>query len=248
MNHQLRVFSLEEKSELFEKADAICIKAWPEFILHDTVGGNNGIIFVEAYKKYQLLILDQEEIAAVINTIPLQYTGKIEELPDEGWSWGVTKAISDLKKGRKPNMLLGVQIVVNPDYQGKGISSFATSQMHNLMRKYNLEKLIIPVRPNNKCEYPLIDMDEYIKWKNEDGSVFDNWLRVHQKNGGMIIRVCKKAMKIEGTVSEWAGWTGKQFPGSGDYIIEGALNPISVNIEKNIGRYIEPNVWVAYDK
>jgi len=247
MDNKLMVFSLEEKFELFEKADNICIKTWPEFMLHDPVATNNWMTFIEAYKKYQLVILDKEMIVAVINTIPLQYSGKIEELPDEGWDWGVTKAIDDLEKKREPNMLLGVQIVVNPDYQGKGISSFATNQMHNLIMKYNLEKLIIPVRPNKKSEYPLIDMNEYIKWKNEEGFVFDNWLRVHEKNGGIVIKVCKKAMKIEGTINEWTKWTGKKFPGSGDYIIEGALNPMSINLEQNLGIYIEPNVWVVYD-
>ncbi len=247
MIDKLKVVSLEEKFELFEEADNMCMKSWPEFILCDPVSFNNWATFIEAYKKYQLVILEGDIIVAVINTIPLQYEEKIEDLPEGGWDWGVTKAIDDLKKGRKPNVLLGVQIVVNSDYQGKGISSFATSQMRNLIRKYNLEKLIIPVRPNKKCEYPLIEMEEYVKWKNKDGFAFDNWLRVHEKSGGKIIKVCKKAMNIEGTIDEWIKWTGKEFPGSGDYIVEGALNPVSINLEKNQGIYIEPNVWVVYD-
>jgi hypothetical protein len=33
----------------------------------------------------------------------------------------------------------------------------------------------------------------------------------------------------------------------GDYIVNNALVPVRVDREKNIGRYIEPNVWVVHN-
>ena len=38
-----------------------------------------------------------------------------------------------------------------------------------------------------------------------------------------------------------------KFPQSGRYIIEGALNPIEIDIEKDEGVYIEPNVWIVHE-
>ena len=49
-------------------------------------------------------------------------------------------------------------------------------------------------------------------------------------------------MQIEGTVHEWENWTNKKYPGNGNYIVTGALTPISIDTKKNIGKYIEPNV------
>ena len=38
-----------------------------------------------------------------------------------------------------------------------------------------------------------------------------------------------------------------KFPESGEYVVEGALCPVLIDREKNLGTYIEPNVWISYD-
>ncbi len=62
----------------------------------------------------------------------MHFDKNINELPDEGWDWGVKKSISDYKAEIKPNILMGVQIVVNRNHQGKGLSSIAVREMLNL--------------------------------------------------------------------------------------------------------------------
>jgi hypothetical protein len=37
-----------------------------------------------------------------------------------------------------------------------------------------------------------------------------------------------------------------KFPQSGQYHIPGALNPMQMDIEKDEGVYIEPNVWMVH--
>ncbi len=54
-------------------------------------------------------------------------------------------------------------------------------------------------------------------------------------------------MHISGSISDWEKWTGLKFPGSGNYVIDKALVPVSIDIEKNIGKYIEPNVWMIHE-
>jgi hypothetical protein len=103
------------------------------------------------------------------------------------------------------------------------------------------------VRPNQKSDYPLIRIDDYITWITDEGLPFDAWLRVHVRAGARIIKPCHDAMKIIGARADWEKWTGLKFPQSGEYVIPGALNPMTMNIEKNEGLYIEPNVWMVHE-
>lgn len=38
-----------------------------------------------------------------------------------------------------------------------------------------------------------------------------------------------------------------KFPGSGRYIVEGALVPVEINTDPGACMYIEPNVWVVHE-
>jgi hypothetical protein len=42
-------------------------------------------------------------------------------------------------------------------------------------------------------------------------------------------------MIITGTVSEWEGWTDMRFPESGAYVVEGALQPVEMDLERDLG-------------
>ena len=54
-------------------------------------------------------------------------------------------------------------------------------------------------------------------------------------------------MLISGSVREWEKWTGLKFPQSGEYVVEGALVPVNVDVEEDIGVYVEPNVWMVHE-
>jgi len=241
------IVSLKDRYDLFEQQDNICKEVWPEFMRHDPIANKYWMQLIERFKDYQLLIMDGSEIFAIINTVPLYFDKSIDELPDKGWDWGVKKSITDYEAGKRSNILMGVQIVVNRNHQGKGLSFLTVKEMSKLAAKKRFNKLVIPVRPSNKHKFPLISMNKYIKWKNEKGLPFDNWLRVHIKAGGEIIKTCSKAMKISGTIEEWQDWTKLDFPGSGSYVIPDALTPISIDVTKNKGVYVEPNIWILHE-
>lgn len=144
------------------------------------------------------------------------------------------------------NYLFGFQVVVNPVHQGKGLADTAVREMKNLSQKLGLKGVVIAVRPNLKERFPLIPMDDYINCKTPAGEAFDPWLRIHERLGAEIIRVCPKAYTIKGSIAEWQQWTGLDFPCSGEYLVEGALNPVQIDIENDIGNYVEPNVWLVH--
>jgi hypothetical protein len=119
--------------------------------------------------------------------------------------------------------------------------------MRDIAHSKGFRHLVAPVRPNQKSMYPLTNIDDYIQWTDDQGLPFDAWLRVHVRAGGRIIKPCHEAMLIRGTREEWESWTGMKFPQSGPYIIPGALVPMQMDVEKNEGVYIEPNVWTVHD-
>lgn len=107
--------------------------------------------------------------------------------------------------------------------------------MNSIGKSKGFNYLVAPVRPNEKSKYPLTSIDDYITWKSHEGLPFDAWLRVHVRAGAKIIRPCHEAMTIHGTRAEWEEWTEMKLPQSGKYIIPGALNPISIDIQRDEG-------------
>ncbi len=50
-------------------------------------------------------------------------------------------------------------------------------------------------------------------------------------------------MIVEKPVGFWEAWSGARYERSGAYPIAGGLAPVAIDLEKGIGRYVEPNVW-----
>ena len=244
MNYKL--VTTNERPDLIRAGDNVVEAVWHEFMLHDAVANEYFFQLYSNFPEFQYWLLDGEEIVGIGNSIPIYFEGKLEELPEEGWDWALEKGFRDKDKNIKPNLLCALSITINPKYQGKGISAEMIRSMVQIGKKYKLESLIIPVRPTLKKDYPQIDLKQYITWTREDGQLFDPWLRVHEKLGGKIIKVCSKAMRIKGTISDWENWTGMKFSERGKYIIPGALKPVEFDIKKDVGIYIEPNVWMVH--
>ncbi|MEE9442544.1 MAG: GNAT family N-acetyltransferase [candidate division Zixibacteria bacterium] len=223
---------------------------WHDFMLHDPVAKYFDDLFSEPeLMKYQFALIepDSDKIIAMGNSVPLLWEDKIENLPDDGWDWALAKGIDDYKNKRTPNLLCAIQIMVHPDYHGRKLSSKAVIAMRDIAGQNGLNGLIAPVRPTQKCDYPLIPIEKYIKWTNGENLPFDPWLRVHARLGAKIIKSCSQAMTIPGTVAEWEKWTGMRFPESGRYTIPGALVPVDIDCENDKGVYIEPNVWMYHE-
>jgi GNAT superfamily N-acetyltransferase len=223
-------------------------EVWPEFMLHDRVANENWHELFDRFSEYQLALYDtqNDRVAGMGNSFPLRWEDSLENLPESGWDWAFQEAVKNHRQGVEPNLHCAIQIVVRPDYRSQGLSGPMVEAVRAVTRSKGLKSLVIPIRPSTKHMYPLISLDDYITWKTSAGLPFDPWLRVHVRAGAGIIRVCHTSKTIRGTPAEWEKWTGIKLPQSGRYIIEGALNSMEVNLEKNEGLYIEPNVWIVH--
>ena len=247
MNTDLQIITASQNPDLVGRATSHIDENWPEFMLHDPVAGN----FTRCYRdlpQYQFILYDKTagQAAAIGNSIPLSWDGKSQDLPEEGWDWAMTQGINDLTNGTKTNTLSALQVVVFNNYRGQGISTLAVDYMRKIARDQGFNRLIAPVRPSQSEVLDKMTFEEYVNLKNKKGLPADPWLRVHCRLGGEIIKICHNSMKINGTVAQWEEWVKRDFPESGNYKIQHALNEIYIDLEKDRGTYIEPNVWVVH--
>ena len=118
--------------------------------------------------------------------------------------------------------------------------------MVEIAGRHGFGALIAPVRPNLKHRYPLVPIERYAGWRRGDGSLFDPWLRIHERLGAKVLRPEPESLRITGTVAEWESWTEMAFPESGAYPFPGGLVPVTIDRIADIGSYWEPNVWMRH--
>lgn len=198
---------------------------------------------LDQFADYQLCLVDEATgyPVAVGNCVPL--TCDFDNLPSEGWDWIVETAANN--NGVR-NALGALAISVPGIHRSKGLARVMIQEFSNLAAQRGLDGVIAPVRPSAKHLHPFIPMEEYITWKDDNGRFFDPWLRSHAAAGGKIIKSADRSMVVEEPVAFWEMWRGSPFPQTGEYKIEGALNPVQIDLERDSGRYVEPNVWFAY--
>ncbi len=235
------VEKLSDNKKLVEVINKLHSEPWPVFLSEDSAVKKYWQRLYQVYPEYQLLFKIDSEYIGVANSAPIYWNGNIDDLPS-----GFDEAIEIIiEEDKKPNTLCGMAVVTSKEHLGKGISSKIIDNLKKLAKHYGYSNLILPVRPTLKSQYPTISLDNYINWK-KDNLPFDSWLRVHIKIGGKILKVANPSMIVRGTVSDWQRWTGMYFGESNKYIIPGALNLVNIDLENNLGEYIEPNVWVLH--
>ena len=247
--NRFQIITPNDLDDYRDRANEIAESSWPEFMMHDPIANENWHELFDRFSDYQFALLDTESnrMAAMGNSLPFHWDKELSDLPEGGWDWVFLKAVEDHKNGITPNIQSAIQIAIHPDYQGQALSTKMVKAMRVIGESQGFKYLVAPVRPNEKSKYPLISMDDYITWKTNDDLPFDAWLRVHARMGAKIIKPCHEAMTIRGTRSEWQEWMGMKFLQSGKYVIPGALNPIEMDVEKDQGIYIEPNVWMVHE-
>ena len=212
--------------------DAVCLRHWPSL--------------VRDFADLQPLICDRRGcVVAGGYTIPFAWDGRLATLPS-GVDGVLERGVRDRRVGRRPTALSALLAAVDPKRQGQGLSRAVIRAMGRLATRHGLDALVAPVRPTLKHRYPLTPMDHYVRWRRRDGAPFDPWLRVHWRLGARVLRVAPRSMIVEGPVRAWERWTGLRFPASGGYVVPGALVPVTIDLRRNRGRYVEPNVWMLH--
>ena len=115
-----------------------------------------------------------------------------------------------------------------------------------MAKSQGFEHFLAPVRPTGKTNYPMHTLTEYASWLRDDGQPLDPWLRTHQKMGAKVLLLMEHCHMFSGSIAEWASSTNLEIRSSGLYIVPGALSPLCVDIESDLGTMVEGNVWMSH--
>lgn len=242
-----RLFTHADRPDLQTRARLIKDAAWPRFMLEDETDRLYSPRLYTDFPEFQVyLVGHQENLLGLGHSIPFSWDHSRASLPDEGWDAVLRKGVDDRDRGISPNTLSALEIVIEPTLMGTGLSRLLIDGFRSLALRSGFEAFVAPVRPNRKAMYPLTPMARYVRWTRDDGAPRDPWIRTHWRAGAVIVRVCPKSMLITGSTSDWETWTGLEFPDNGSYVVPGALVPIEVDRDADLGRYVEPNVWMRH--
>jgi GNAT superfamily N-acetyltransferase len=241
----VQIVTLAARPDLVDVFDTLP-HGWPDFMLHDPSAWNLGTM-MQLFPQGQLIALDGDRAVAKGHSTPIPWSGEANDLPEQGWDEVLGRAVRSATGGRRPaTAVSALEITVDPAHRGRGISAAMVTAMIEVTRSQGYRDLVAPVRPNAKHEQPQVGMAEYIRQRRDDGLPADPWLRVHERLGGVIVKICPASMSISGSLEQWRSWTGLPFDSSGDVIVPGALVPVHVSVEHDHATYIEPNVWMHH--
>ncbi|MDP9410891.1 MAG: GNAT family N-acetyltransferase [Actinomycetota bacterium] len=242
----LEIFTLAERPDLTPRVRSLP-GTFPEFMHHDAAVNRHWSSLFTDFAAFQVAVCEGEgeKIVAAGHCIPAFWDQTVEGLP-EGLDEVLERGVEGLALGRAPTVVSALLAIVPEAYRGRGLSSVVLTAMKGVAAEHGLVALIAPVRPTLKDRYPLTPMERYVRWEQAEGLPFDPWLRVHSRLGAKFLRVAPRSMVITGTIREWEGWAGMRFPESGAYVVPGALQPVLMDLERDLGTYEEPNVWMRH--
>jgi GNAT superfamily N-acetyltransferase len=236
----MKLYSQAERPELLDRRAELG-DTWHEFMYHDAVANRLWNRQYEDYPDLQLWLVDDDDrLLAESNAVAIPFGPG--ELPDAGWDAALERAF----EGETPKAVSAIAITIGVDHRGKGLSKTMLDAMTKTVAARGVSDLVAPVRPSLKHRYPLTPIERYVDWRREDGQLLDPWLRVHESAGARLVGVASESMRISGTVAEWEDWTKLLFPESGTYVVPGALVPVEIDRERDVGVYVEPNVWMHH--
>ena len=247
MSPKLKILSRADSAELNKAASSIEQAAWNElgYLNYTRAHYEHYSELLDTYPEFQLCLVDEETgyPVAVANSVPFFCSGP-EDLPAEGWDWVVETAAST--KNGDVNMLGALAVSVPAVHRSKGYARVMIRALLDLAGKKKFNGVVVPVRPTGKVRHPWVPISDYMAWTDESGRPYDPWLRSHMSSGGRIVGPCERSMVVREPLGFWENWSNKRFEESGRYTLKGAIAPVAIDVDRRIGTYEEPNVWVAY--
>ena len=241
----LRVVTLAERPDLAAAVPGVLASGWPAFTLAATAEhGTDLDALLAAVPQHQVVLVDdRDQVLAAALSAPLTWDRTVDGLP-AGWDGAVARA-ADPYAG-KPNAVVSLSITMTRAAAGRGLAAAMLGGVCGAAAAPGIDALIAPVRPVLKALYPLTTMVSYLTWRTPDDEVFDPWLRLHLRHGGVQVGVAFPSRTLRGPVQDWEEWTELPLPAPGEYVIPGGLVPLTVDRRADLGTYREPAVWFVH--
>ncbi|MEP7022809.1 MAG: hypothetical protein ABJB47_03150 [Actinomycetota bacterium] len=241
----LEIVTTSDRPDLDEQASAAFRPIWPEFIFHSSFDRS----YLERAGKYfagfDVLLADGGEVVTGGWGVALAWDGTAASLP-QGYDEALITSVTQHEDSVPPDTLVIMAAAVRSGRRGRGLAGQALTALRDRATSAGLPHVIAPVRPTLKSRYPLTPMANFARWNRADGLHLDPWIRAHQRLGATILGAAPQSMTITGTVAEWEDWAKMAFPETGQYIVPDALDPVSIDHERDRGTYLESNLWMQH--
>jgi len=240
------VLTLEQRPDLAQAANETHVRTWPPYFDGDAELARHWPHLNRTFPAYQLCLLAADgSLAAVGNTVPASWDGDASTLP-AGWSAAMAEAFALHDCEREPDTLLMLTVIVTQAHQRRGLSAVMLRCCQALARTRGLARMAVVVRPSAKAEHPDVDFGAWCARRAPSGEMADPWLRAHERVGGTILHAVRSSQHIEGSLDDWARWTGVRPSADGPQVLPGTLQPATVDLATGTVDYDEPGVWVEH--
>jgi len=234
-----RTWPDEQMRELFSEG-------FPAFITADRLGKEYIGRVREWFADLDLMLLNEHDVPIAGGWgVPIRWDGRTATLPT-GYSQTLVRAVEGREQGLEPDTLVICGAIVTPSLKGHGLAGETLKTLRRTAEDTGLTQVIAPVRPTLKARYPLTPIETFMRWRRDDGSALDPWIRTHERLGAEILAAAPASQTMTGTIAEWERWTGMVFPEPGEYVIPDGLSVLRVDRAADEGVYQEPNVWMRH--
>lgn len=240
------IHTAAERPDLWKRGISSA-SVWPQYNLHGDVLNRWWGHLDEDLPEFQFVLYDEarDEVVAEGHTGPLWWNKQDEALP-QGIDAAIEQIFSCVRAGEPVNTLCALAAATSREGRARGLAEHLLRAMRTIGEMRGLTQLIAPVRPSFKERYPLTSIERYVRWRRDDGQLFDPWMRVHERLGARVSTPSPKSLLITGSVAEWEAWTEMAFPDSGDYVFPEGLATVHIDHPSDLGTYWEPNVWMLH--
>jgi GNAT superfamily N-acetyltransferase len=235
-------FFWDNELKLGRETAELTAKIWPNYLVVESDIPEPGLKFeitqeefVRRFPVWGIRRSEDKRLVAFANAVQVCLETQ-ETLPSEGWRFAIQSGAS----GKTPNALCLVIANIDPSARGQGFGKVLIERAKQAARELGFLNLVAPVRPTLKHQEPLMPMTEYLLTR------IDPWIKTHIESGGEVLNVCEESVVITATLNKWREWTGLSLQENGEHNLPHGLVPLSVDLQKGIGIYREPNVWLRY--
>jgi hypothetical protein len=194
----------------------------------------------ESCPQHSWVVAEDVLPVAAVRAVPLRWDGSADDAPSGGAGEAVGRTPED-----GADTLAVLDLTVAYGARGRGVGAAVLDELDARREACGFARTLILLRPHAKAAYPLIPFARYLSFMTPGEEPFDPWLRAAWRAGYVPVLGVERSLNASADLPSWQRWLDVAVPGSGPYLVEGAIKPAIVELELGEGRYREPHLWVG---
>ncbi|WIV98619.1 non-ribosomal peptide synthetase [Kinneretia aquatilis] len=244
---EARVTSLALHPQWRRCFDALHAEAWPAYFAGSAVLGEAWDAMYQTFPQAQMLLREgRDTLLGIGNAVLLHWDGDAGSLP-AGWEGALREGLAGAERGQNPNALVVLAGVIDPQHKSRKLAGLIVDGFKRLAAQLGLAHVLVALRPLDKVAHPQMAIADYAQLRDEQGRVFDRWLRLHLNAGGQLLGSEARSQRVEAPLTDWARWCGMPPAEAGSWTPGDTLAPVQLDPQRQVGVYEDPCIWVRHE-